>query len=64
MGLGPNCYQIGNKTFYIPTVSKFDIEKRISILTGLKVSSLACKHIFYRLEPNAKGTPFAIPPWN
>ena len=27
------------------------------MLTGLKVSSLACKYIFYRPEHNAKGGP-------
>ena len=29
--------------------------KRISMLTSLKVSSLACKCVFYRPEHNAKG---------
>ena len=43
--------QIGNKTFYI-----LKVRKRISMLTDLKVSSLACKHIFYKPE-NAKGRP-------
>ena len=28
MGLGPNWYQIGNKTCYIPKVNKFYVEKR------------------------------------
>ena len=27
------------------------------MLTGLKVSSLACKYLFYRPEHNAKGDP-------
>ena len=27
------------------------------MLTGLKVSSLASKCVFYRAEPNAKGVP-------
>ena len=27
------------------------------MLTGLKVPSLACKHVFYRLELNTKGEP-------
>ena len=40
---GPNWYQTGNKTFYIPHAGKFYVEKRISLLTGLKVSSLASK---------------------
>ena len=30
----------------------------ISMLAGLKVSSLACKCVFYRTEHNAKGTEF------
>ena len=54
MGLGPNWYQIGNKTFYIPKVSNFFCRKRISMLTSLKVLSLACKCVFYRREYNAK----------
>ena len=29
--------------------------KRIPMLTGLKVSPLACKYVFYRPEHNAKG---------
>ena len=28
------------------------------MLTGLQVSSLACKCVFYRLEYNAKGGPY------
>ena len=28
------------------------------MLTGLKVSSLACKCVFYRPEQNAKGGPY------
>ena len=43
--------KIGNKTCYI-----LKVRKRISMLTDLKVSSLACKHIFYKPE-NAKGRP-------
>ena len=31
--------------------------KRTSMLTGLKVSSLACKCVFYRREHNAKSGP-------
>ena len=27
MGLGPNCYQIVNKTCYMPKASKFYVEK-------------------------------------
>ena len=48
MRLGPNWYQIGSKTCYIPKVGKFVCRKRISTLTGLKVSSLACKPVFYK----------------
>ena len=55
MASGPNWYQIGKKTCYIPKVSKFSVERRISRLTGLKVSLLACKCKFYRSEQNAKG---------
>ena len=57
MTSGPNWYQIGKKSCYIPLVSKFSVEKRISGLTGLKVSLLARKCIFYLLEQNAKGGP-------
>ena len=49
MALGPNCYQIGNKTLCT--------RKRISMLTGLKMSSLAVRCAFYRSEHNAKGEP-------
>ena len=31
------------------------MHKRISMLTGWKESSLACKCVFYRPEQNAKG---------
>ena len=49
---GPNWYQIGNKTCYIPKAGKFYVE-----IASLKVLSLACKCVFYRLEHNAKGEP-------
>ena len=42
--------QIGNKTCYI-----LKVRKRISTLTDLKVSSLACNPVFYKPE-NAKVT--------
>ena len=42
MGSGTNWYQIGNRTWYIPK------------LTGLKVTSLPCKCVFYRPECNTK----------
>ena len=41
--------------------------KGISMLTGLKVPYLTCKHVFYRLEPNAKAGPYGMEfwkPWN
>ena len=44
--------QIGNKTCYI-----LKVRKRISTLTDLKVSFLACNRVFYKPE-NAKGTPW------
>ena len=56
MSLGPNWYQTETKTCYIP-VSKILLEKRIFMVTSLKVSSLACKILFYRSEHNAKGGP-------
>ena len=34
--------------------------KRISMLTGLKASPLACKCVFYGLENNAKGDPMEL----
>ena len=49
----PNCYQIGNKACCILKFGKFYI-KRISMLPGLKVFSLAYKCVFYRPENNAK----------
>ena len=52
MTSGPNWYQIGNKTCYIPKVGKFYEE-----IGSLKVLSLACKCVFYRLEHNANGEP-------
>ena len=53
MGLGTNWYQIGNKTCYMPKVSKVYV-KKMSMLTDLKVSTLACKCVFYRLQHHAK----------
>ena len=52
MTSGPNWYQIGSKTCYIPKVGKFYVE-----IGSLKVLSLACKCVFYRLEHNAKVEP-------
>ena len=45
MGLGPNLYQIRNRTCYIQKVSKFYVEKG---------SSFAFKYVFYRPEHNTK----------
>ena len=56
MRLGPNWYQIGNKTRFIPKASKFYVAKGyISMLTGFKVSSLPSKCVFYRPEHKANG---------
>ena len=56
MGQRPNWYQIGNKTCYIPQVSKFYEEQGyIYILTVLKVSSTASRCVFYRPKHDAKG---------
>ena len=60
MGSGSNWYQIGNKACYILKACKFYIEKGISMLTGLKVSFLTCKWVFYRSELNAKAGPHGI----
>ena len=51
MGLEPNWYQIGDRTYYIPNVTKFYIYIKS---TDLKVSSLACKCVFYRTKQNTK----------
>ena len=50
----PNWYQIGNKTCYIPKLSIL-CRKKISMLTGSKVSPLACKCPFYGPKHKAKG---------
>ena len=57
MELGPNWYQTGNKTCYIPKFQQILSRKRISVLTGLKVLSLTCNCVIYRPEHNAKGGP-------
>ena len=54
MRVGPNWYLIRNETTNTTKVSKFYVEK------GLKVSTLACKCVFYRPEHNAKGLPHRI----
>ena len=56
MGLGLSCYQIGNKTCYIPKVRKL-CRKRITMLTTLKKSYLTYKCVFYRPENNEKRDP-------
>ena len=60
MGSAPNWYQTGNKTYCLPKISKFYVEKKKSTLTGLSVSSLACKCVFYRPENNEKVGPSRI----
>ena len=51
MELGLNWYQIGNKTC-IPKVIECYKKKKISMLTSLRRSPLACKCVFYRPEYN------------
>ena len=57
MGSEPNWHQIWKKTRYIPKFSNFYIKKRISMLTGSKLPSLALsvyfpdKNITQRKEP-------------
>ena len=53
MGSGPNWYQIGNETCYIPKLANFN-QKNISMLTALKRSSFTYQCVFYRRENNAK----------
>ena len=60
MGSGSNWYQIGSKACYILKISKFYIKKELSMLTGLKVSYMICKCVFYRTELNAKKRPHVI----
>ena len=60
MGSGPNWYQNGSKICYIPIVSIFSAKESLSMLTGLKVSYLGCKCVFYRPKHNAKGRPHRI----
>ena len=40
------------KTYYVPKKFRILCRKRVSMLTGLKVSSLTCKSVFYRPEHN------------
>ena len=47
MGLGPNRYQIGKLANFM--------QKKIPMLTTLKVSFLTYKCVFYRPENNTKG---------
>ena len=50
MGLWQNLYQIGNKKCCTPRFIKILCRKGISMLTGLKVLSFACKCVFHRPE--------------
>ena len=56
----PNWDQILKKECDVLDVSKFYIEKKISMLTDLKVPSLACKWVFYRPEHNVKEDPIEL----
>ena len=60
MGSGPNWYQTGNKTCYVPKVGKFRVEKGYLKVAGLKVAPFASKCVFYRPEHNAKRGPHEI----
>ena len=53
MASGANCYQIRNKTCYMPKFSNFNVEKRYFLVTCLKASTVIC--VIYRPEHNAKG---------
>ena len=66
-GIRFKLYQIGNKACYILKSLQVLHRKGISMVTGLKVSSLTCKCVFYRPELNAKAGPHGIEfckPWN
>ena len=53
MGWGQISILLGTRHVVYQKLSSF-VEKRISMLTGLKVSSSVCKCLFYRPEHNAK----------
>ena len=57
-GTGANWYQIQKKTY----TKSFQIlcRKKISMLTGLKVSPLAHKCVFYRPDHNTNGGPMKM----
>ena len=58
--------QIGNKASYTKSL-QVSHRKGISMLTGLEVSSLTCKCVFYGPELNAKAVPHGLEfskPWN
>ena len=59
MGLETNCYQMGTEHVVYQTSANF-IQKKISMVTGFKVSSIAYKRVFYRTEHNAKLGPHRI----
>ena len=61
-GIGANWYQIQKKTY----TKSFQIlcRKKISMLTGLKVSPLACKCVFYRPDHNTNGGPHENELWS
>ena len=63
MGSGSDCEQSMLHTKSLQVLHR----KGISMLAGLKVSSLTCKYVFYRPELNAKAGPHGIDfckPWN
>ena len=51
---GKICIKLGTKHVTYQKLASF-MWKNISLLTVLEVSSLACQHVFYRPEHNAKG---------
>ena len=66
-GIGSKLIQNWEQNIWYVKVNKFYIgkeyRKRISTLTGLKVSFSACKCLFYRPEPNLNGGPHEIDFW-
>ena len=65
LGLGEIGIKLGTKLLFMLFIKSSEIvcKKEISMLIGLKVSSLACKRVFYRPKHNAKGGPHGIEFW-
>ena len=59
MVLGQIGVKLRTKPFIYQNLANL-CRKWISMLTGLKVSSLACKCVFYRPKHIAKGEPYGI----